>query len=186
MTKSRKTQRRAGSQHHRIQVALWIVGIIAPIVTGAWALFLYSSDKPAAQPSPIAFKPPPIVPPVLTINGYFVGGWDVSISNSNASMMSTVRVYLVSPEGAFPVSTTTRTLGPLQVTPVSLSAFDESAQGQSNLAVAMKKLMFMDFDTTKCTLEVTVVDVAGKQHTAGEDLKCGQIAYMKNPPPPPT
>ena len=101
-------------------------------------------------------------------------------------MMSIVRVYLVSPEGAFPVATTTRTLGPLQVTPIGLSAFDESPQGQSNLAVAKKKLMFMGKDTTNCTLEVTVVDVAGKQHTAGQGFKCSQIAYMKNPPAPPT
>jgi hypothetical protein len=191
MSKTRRVQGNSAGQHHPIQILLWIVGIVTPIVGASWALFLYRRAEPIPHPvppsqtEPLVFKAPSIVAPTLTINSFIVGGWDVSISNPNPSMMSISRARLVSPEGAYSAVPTTRNLGPFQVTSMEITAFDEGPNGRSNLEMAKKKLMFMDYETTNCSLEVTVLDVAGEQHSARQDFKCGQIFYMKNPPPPP-
>lgn len=192
MSRGRKTQVKANGQHHWLEKLSWTVGIVGTLAGGAWAVFVYMHPEPSPSPQPappspgpLIFKAPPINAPTFTIDNFPVGGWDVSVSNPNPSMMRIASALLISPEGGFPTFMTTHDLAPLRVTPLRITAFDESPQGSANLDSAKKKLMFMDYETTKCVLELTVQGIDGKRHMPRQEFKCGQIIYMKNPPRPP-
>jgi hypothetical protein len=164
------------------------VGSIAAFIVVFILANYYYPDAGTAPPregGAGVFEAPAILAPVISVNRFLVGGWEVSLSNPNPSMMSISHAYLVSPEGSFPADATTKDLAPLHVTSFVITAFGDSPQGQSNLETARKKLMFMDYETTNCALEVAVIDIKGQSHSARQEFKCGQIFYMKNPPSPP-
>src|SRR5262245_19336227 len=101
---------------------------------------------------------PKVLEPVLTINGFFLGGWDISISNPTDTTMSISRGLLTSPFGAFSLNRSVDDLGAKRVTRLGISAFDNSSLGHFNLDGAKQYLMYKDFNTP-CTIQIVTVDV---------------------------
>ena len=172
-------------RRRHLPIGLTVAAVVAVAVGFVMLDRWRSSPQPPVQNPvdgpPLAnrlptFTAPPTRTPVLHINRWLLGGWEVTISNPNMTMLTIGGGSLVTPDSSYPVSTSVRDLMPLGVTTVAVFVFDATPQGQSNLQGLRLHVAKKPYNTP-CSLELIAIDVKGDRHKLTESFNCGQMPY---------
>lgn len=182
------------ARRERFRIAAIVICIIAVVLASISAFAIHKSGTSAPESTPS--RPPgpastaettqPKQAPKLTLSRWPLGGWEITLSNPNASDLAITDAMLIAkPKGAtdlgFPLAFSRADLPRASVTALKLTLFDQTQSGASNLR-ALQTVPAIDMfnsSTTACLVEVTAVDIDGGKHKAYEEFNCSRLPFPR-------